>query len=306
MRPPLFSLRLADHDLALPSYGLLVAVGCALAITLVWREGRRQGFDGGRLLDLCFWGLVLGLVGSRVTYVALNARDFALACIGGGGAVAHGAGGGRLWGCTAALRFWEGGLVFYGGVITAAIVVLRFCRRERWSFWKVGDLFAPALALGHAVGRLGCLAAGCCFGAPCAAPWALRFGPGSVAFAELAAGGALPPEAAVAGAAARTPPLHPTQLYEAAGELGIFLVLLALRGRERRGHPALRSGTLLLVYAAAYAALRFGVEMFRGDLSRRLVTAWLSTSQLASLVVLAAVLLAAWHRRRPPGRVTGP
>ena len=158
----------------------------------------------------------------------MNADDFARICA-GGGAPTRGARA-ILTDCTRALRVWEGGLVFYGGVIAAAAFAFRFARREGWQPARIADLFAPALALGHAFGRLGCFAAGCCYGkevgGALGSGWGVRFPHGSVAFDQYVAAGLSP--------SAFTPRLHPTQLYEAAGELVIFTVLLALRGRARR------------------------------------------------------------------------
>lgn len=308
MRPTLFG----GPSFALHTYGVLAALGFAVGIVLFWREGQRQGLNGGRLLDLAFWCIVAGLVGSRLTYVALNAHDFANACFGSGVSAD-----GRVVGCAAALRFWEGGFVFYGGAICAALVVSWFCRREGWSFWRLGDLAAPALAIGHALGRLGCFAAGCCFGAVCHAPWAAHFPAGSVAYQELTAVGV------VRDGASTTPGLHPTQLYEALGELVLFTVLLLLRRRWREPtdgtSPASRApGNLLLIYAGGYALLRFVVEIFRGDGARRHVFQWiapgvaralglpgdtpllLSVSQLVSVLVLVAVGVALALRGRSP------
>ena len=311
MHPTLFSVRLGGHEMGLHTYGVLVAAGFAVGIVLFWREGRRQGLDGGRLLDLSFWSLVAGLVGSRAAFVALNAREFAEACFGG-----EGTSDGRIVGCAAILRFWEGGFVFYGGVLAVGMVVLLFCRREGWSFWRVGDLAAPTLAIGHALGRLGCFFAGCCFGKACPGPWAVSFPPGSVAYEELHAVGVLAP------GARRTPPLHPTELYEAAGELALFALLLLLRHLWRtptadRHGAGRRPGGLILSYAASYAVLRFAVEIFRGDASRRYLTEWtwprlaialglppseplwLSVSQFTSVLVLAGVVgVALWRHGR--------
>src|SRR5205823_18082 len=110
-------------------------------------------------------------------------------------------------------------------------------------------LLAPSLALGHVFGRIGCFFAGCCFGKPWAA--GVSFPRDSVAFDELLGAGQ------IAAGAGTTPPLHPTQLYEAAGELGIFFLLLWARRRQRF------AGATALLYAASYAGLRFVVEIFR-------------------------------------------
>ena len=240
-----------------------------------------------------------GLVGSRLTYGLVNARSFFHACVDGAG---------PWWrDCTSLFAIWEGGLVFYGGVAAAAVVALVFARREGWSFGDVGDLFAPALAIGHAFGRLGCFAAGCCFGKETAARFGVAFPRGSVAFDVLERAGAIPL------GAGETPPLHPTQLYEAAGELALFGLLCALRPRLRR-----RPGALLLCYLGLYALFRFVVEIFRGDVLRGFpielatprLALWLglppaepiflSAGQIGSLLTLAAVAAALIWRHRAP------
>jgi len=308
MHPTLVSIPIGHHEVGIHSYGLFVALGFAVGILRFWRVGSRRGFDGGRLLDLAFWGLVAGVVGSRVAFVVLNARLFINACVDPASVAA----GGQISGCLAAFRFWEGGLVFYGGGVGTGLVALWFCKREGWSLWKLGDLAAPTLAIGHALGRLGCYLAGCCFGAACHAPWGAAFPRGSVAFDELQAGGG------IASGAAFTPALHPTQLYEALGEFALFGVLSWLEKRRDRAPDAPRPGLLLLVYLAGYACLRFVVEIFRGDTARGYVFEWtspriaaalslpadhpllLSASQLGSLLVAGGVAVA-WARRRRTG-----
>jgi phosphatidylglycerol:prolipoprotein diacylglycerol transferase len=159
--------------------------------------------------------------------------------------------------CTAVMRLWDGGLVFYGGVLAAALVAALWAWRRGWAFGRLGDVLAPSLALGHALGRLGCFAAGCCYGRVCldARPPCVSFPPDSVAYQHL--GGMVAAQPPITAA------LHPTQLYEAAGELAIFFGLLVWRRRQRF------HGELLLLYALAYALLRAGVEVFRGDVGRR-------------------------------------
>jgi phosphatidylglycerol:prolipoprotein diacylglycerol transferase len=320
MRPTLFTVRLGGGQLAFPSYGILVALGITVGIVWFVRAGKRAGLDGGRLQDLAFASIVLGFVGARVAFVLLNGRAFLAACVGATVGLS-----GRLAGCSAALRFWEGGFVFYGGAVTVAMGVLAFCRRERWSFLELGDLAAPAVALGHAIGRLGCLMAGCCYGKSCAPSgmvfWAVSFPPGSIAFDDEVAAGAISP------ASLRTLPLHPTQVYEAVGELIIVAVLWHLRRRNdrRQGQstsvatpgspPGHAPGKVLTVYLILYAGLRSVVELFRGDAARGFLVRWsnpglsaalglprgepvvLSTSQFASLLVVAAAIGVELFRR---------
>lgn len=295
MRPVFFTLHLGSQEIGLHSYGLLIAAGIFVGIVMSVREARHRGLDVGRVLDFAFWAIVAGLVASRLTYGLVNLGTFTRACIEGDGAPRG------FWGafsdCTRIVHVWEGGLVFYGGIAGATAVAAVFARREGWSFATLGDVFAPGLAAGHALGRLGCYAAGCCFGKASGA-WGAAFPAGSVAFDELASLGALP------RGASTTPPLHPTQLYEAAGEALICAVLLALRPRLRA-----RRGALFLTYLVLYATLRFVVELFRGDVARRFVVevatprlaallgvpagepALLSVGQLTSLVLLAVCVV---------------
>jgi phosphatidylglycerol:prolipoprotein diacylglycerol transferase len=269
MRPTLFELSLAGRNLALPSYGVLVTAGFAAGVWLAARQARRQGLDAGAVLDVCFWALVVGLAGSRLLFVAQHAGTFVRLCHAGD--------------CTAALRLWDGGLVFYGGALAAGALVAIMARRRDWAFGQIGDLLAPSLALGHVLGRLGCFAAGCCYGKPCA--WGVAFPPGSVAYTQLMA------EGAISSAAALTPPLHPTQLYEAAGELLIFVGLLLWRRRQRF------TGELVLLYALAYALLRGLVELFRGDSARGFVGG-VSIAQVASALIGALALALLVRGRR--------
>ena len=284
---------------------MLIAVGLAGGVALAYHEGRRQRLDGGRVLDLAFWLIVAGLVGARIAYGIVNAGDFARICRG----QRRAARGARcLTDCTRALRVWEGGLVFYGGVIAAAAFAFRFARREGWWPAQIADLFAPCLALGHAFGRLGCFAAGCCFGKASSASLGVRVPARAASRSTSYVAAGLSPGAGT------TPPLHPTQLYEAAGELAIFAALIALRAAPSRPRP----GSLLLVYLALYALLRFVVEIFRGDYARGFVIGstrrasptcstfprtsrcCLSVGQLGSLIVLAMCAVAWVRARRNP------
>ncbi len=305
MKPVLFPVELGGHAFSLHTYGLAVALGFAAGITLAARQARRLHMDPGDILDLAFWILVCGVIGARLLFVAQNAPEYYGLCVGANRTRELSQ---VLTDCTAALRVWEGGLVFYGGALTATLVAALTAHRRGWAFGKVADAFAPSLALGHSLGRLGCFAAGCCFGKACPPLWlghgAVSFPQGSVAFDELTRHGLARLDAGA------TPPLHPTQLYEAAGELLIFFLLLALRGRQRT------FGTLALWYAVLYASFRSVIEIFRGDVARRFLMEidtpslavrlglpaheplFLSTSQALSFLVGACALWGLWALRR--------
>jgi phosphatidylglycerol:prolipoprotein diacylglycerol transferase len=179
------------------------------------------------------------------------------------------------------MELLRSGGVFYGGLIAAVVVALLYLRRHRLPLWTTTDVFAPGIALGHIIGRLGCLMAGCCFGRPTSVPWAITF------------------RDAAAMANVGTPlgvPLHPTQLYEAGAEALILAFLLAF---ERRGRPF--PGRTFWSYMLLYGISRFVIEFYRGD-SRGMVFDVLSTSQFVSviLVPLAIVMLVVLGRRPDP------
>jgi phosphatidylglycerol---prolipoprotein diacylglyceryl transferase len=298
MHPVLFELA----GLPVRSYGLIAASGFLIGLLLAMRVARRRGLSPTLLLDLGFWILISALLGARLLHVLTEAGTYAHRCAGAGRPRGIGQ---LLYDCTAPLHLWEGGLVFYGGLLAAAPVVLWFCRRHELRFLEVADLLAPFLALGHFIGRLGCLAAGCCYGKPAHGALGLSFPRGSVAYQEMMQAGLL------ARSALTTPPLHATQLYEALCELCIGLALL-LFARRKRWH-----GQVVLLYGALYAASRLCIELFRADpdrhyllriptpaLSRLLglpaeAPTLLSTSQAISLLLLAAVAVLWWRNRRP-------
>ena len=288
---------------ALPSYGVALAVGYLVAVLLTGRVARRHGIPLHRTLDLAFWLLAGGVLGSRLLYVVTNPGQFYDACAGHGAGPARGAGQ-LLWDCSRPLHIWEGGLVFYGALLGALAVALWYTRRHQLSFLKVADLALPGLALGHFFGRLGCWAAGCCYGKAASGITGVRFPPGSVAFEELGLAGLLEAGSSVTG------PLHPTQLYEALAELLIFFALLWVRHRQRY------TGQTALTYLLLYPLARMALELFRGDPDRGYLVqlqtptlnaalglpldaaSLLSTSQAISLAVAACALAGLLRLRR--------
>ncbi len=275
-----------DGDVSLPlhTYGLLIATGFIVAIAVAQREARRRGQEAERIGDLAFWVLLAALVGSRLYFIGVNWNDY----FGGNAWVTfHGARIPRVF------AVWEGGLVFYGGFIASALTAWWYMRRAKMPFLPYADTIIPSVSLGHFFGRLGCYAAGCCWGAISDAhvPWLTRFPPASLAYQSFAAR----PDAArfLMPDRLTTRPVHPTQLYEAFGELALFAVLVFAVRPAKRFH-----GQVLAVWLMAYAVLRTTVEFFRGDLERGVVLG-LGVGQWTSMAIFAAgVMVWAIGRRR--------
>jgi phosphatidylglycerol---prolipoprotein diacylglyceryl transferase len=246
------------------AYGVLLAAAYLLGLQFALLRARARGLDGQRVMDLGIWIIISALVGAKLLLFVVdfrrytsNPRDL--------------------------MELLRSGGVFYGGLIAAVAVALVYLRRHKLPLWTTTDVFAPGIALGHVVGRLGCLMAGCCFGRPTSVPWAITFrDPAAMANVGTPLG----------------VPLHPTQLYEAGAELLILGILLAF---ERRGRPF--PGRTFWSYLLLYGISRFIVEFYRGD-SRGMVFDVLSTSQFVSviLVPLAIVMLVVLSRRPDPSR----
>ncbi len=234
--------------LSVHTYGVLVAAGFLLGLALAARQGRKEGIPPERIIDIGFYVLLSAIVGSRLLFVIVHAGYY-------------------LKHPLDVLKVWQGGLVFYGGLCLAVPVALWYIRKHSLDRGMLMDIFAPSIAVGHAIGRLGCLSAGCCYGKPAGVPWAVTF---------------IDPECL----AMKGVPLHPTQLYEALGEFLIFCILIVLRK-----HQSFK-GQLLWTYVVFYSFLRFTVEFFRGDAARGYIVGGISVSQGISVAIgLAAVLV---------------
>jgi phosphatidylglycerol---prolipoprotein diacylglyceryl transferase len=261
---------LLDRPIRLPlhTYGLMIAAAFLLGIFLAQKEARRQGLDADRIGDLAFWILVAALVGSRVYFILVNWDDY------------FGDGLGRA--LPRILAFWEGGLVFYGGFIGAALTAFWYMRKHRMGFLRHADAIIPSVAVGHFLGRIGCFAAGCCWGRVGHGDhaWLARFPPGSLAYQSFA--GRHDAEHFLTPDRLTTLPLHPTQLYESLGELGLFFVLVLLVRPRKRFH-----GEVLGAWLVLYAVLRYVVELFRGDVERGVI-AGLGVGAWTSIIIFAA------------------
>lgn len=254
-------------EVAVNSYFFFLLLGCVLAAEVTVREARRSGEDPRAALHLAGLCVLAGLVGARLLHILIVAPERYLADPA------------RL------LRFWEGGMVFYGGFLGGLAALVVWSRLKGPSLSRLGDMTAPALMIGLAFGRIGCLSAGCCFGRPIdwgtgiEWPWAVTF-----------LGGQVP-------SALRGIPLHPTQAYASLNALLLFGVVSWMRRRQRF------DGQVMWTLVLAYGISRSVLELFRLDLGRRFVfeASWgqvLSTSQAISvpLVLLALVMLVRGRR----------
>jgi len=250
------------------TYGLLLAAAYLLGLQFALVRARSRGLDPNRVMDLGIWIIISALVGAKLLLLIVDRRAFPMTTAG-------------------MMDLVRSAGVFYGGLIAAVLVALWYLWRHRMPIWTVTDVFAPGIALGHVIGRFGCLFAGCCFGRPTTVPWAITF---HNEFAAQNVGTTL------------NVPLHPTQLYEAGAELLILGFLLVF---ERKGRPY--PGRTFWAYMLLYAVSRFIIEFYRGD-PRGMVGSF-STSQfvsilLAPLAVVMLVVLArsAGSRTAPLGR----
>jgi phosphatidylglycerol:prolipoprotein diacylglycerol transferase len=240
------------------SYGVLLAAAYLAGLQLAVVRARREGLDGAKVMDFGIYLIIAALVGAKLalivvdfSYYRANPKEI--------------------------LSLARAGGVFYGGLIAALAVGLLLVRRYKLPVWKTGDLIAPGIALGHVIGRLGCLMAGCCYGRPTTVPWAITF------------------HDPMAGINVGTPldvPLHPTQLYDAGAEL---IILIALLTTEKKGKPF--AGRTFWLYMLLYAISRYIIEIYRGD-DRGMFFNTFSTSQLVSLAIVPVSIFMLWRLRK--------
>ena len=217
------------------TYGALLGVAFLVAIYLATKTGQKAGLKPEFASDMGIVIILSAIVGARLFYILFYDLHYTLE---------H---------PSELLRLRQTGLVFYGGLIFAVGASLIFCRLRRVSIPLVLDIGAPSIAIGQAIGRIGCFMSGCCYGKPTWVPWAVRF-----------------PH--------MQNPLHPTQLYESFVTFIIFLALIWFSKRKTR------NGQVIWLYAVMYALARFGLEFLRGDNPQ--IMMGLTISQIISALVL--------------------
>jgi phosphatidylglycerol:prolipoprotein diacylglycerol transferase len=258
---------IGQAHLYLGTYGVFFALSVLLAWFVWLRVARRDGLPVETLIDMGFYTLFAGLIGSKVGLILTN-PSFYLS---------------SLWALATTVR--AAGVLLVG-VLAAILTMVIWARRHHLPIWAILDSAAPSLALGQAIGRLGCLAVGCCYGrrAP-GLPWGIRFTD--------------PNAAALSGTPLYDPGdpggalniLHPTQIYQAGADFLLFLFLLWMVRRR------MFMGARALLFIAVYSITRGFIEFYRGDIERGLyavpgTSILVSTSQLICAAGLVVVVVA--------------
>jgi len=261
------------------SFGVSIALSFLAGAWLAARGLKRLGENPEHAWDLAGWAAIGGILGAKIYYLFLHFGETAA----------------DPWGALLS----RSGLVWYGGFIGGALAVLFRLWQLKLPIWKFADGIAPALALGYAIGRVGCFLVGDDYGAPTNAPWAVAFprgAPPSTAGNLRAFGVDVPastPDSAVLA-------VHPTQLYETGMTLIVLAILIRMRPRL-----AATTGHLFFLWLALAGVERFIVEIFRAKDDRFL--GMFSVAQLISvlLIATAAAFWVALQRRseRVPARV---
>ncbi|MDD4102052.1 MAG: prolipoprotein diacylglyceryl transferase [Kiritimatiellae bacterium] len=253
----------------LRAYGLCMALGFLFGWQAAVRLCRRTGQDADRLTSLLTWMMLSSVIGARAAYVMEHwSAEFA----------------DNLF---AIIRLDQGGLMFYGGLITGGLVLLLYAYLHKQNILTITDLVLAVVPLGHAFGRVGCFLHGCCYGKITDSCVGVCFPRHSPAWWEQVS--AVPP--LIAQNAARSLPVIPTQLVESVANALLFVLLYKLYPQRHR-----QLGLITGCYLIGYATLRFVIEYLRGD--PRITIGPFSISQSISIGILAVGLASLLYSRR--------
>src|SRR6266852_1327698 len=277
MFPELF--KIPGLGIPIATYGVLLAIAFIVALWLTARLAERDGLPKDRIYDLGLYILASSLIGSKLLMIITEWNDY------------HGE-----WRRIFSFDLWRSGGVYYGGFLIALLVSVILMRKWHLPWRKTADAFAPGVALGHSIGRLGCFSAGCCWGKPTTSWIGVHFTQAAYTLTGVPdIVGHLDSEthqnAQIFGSPDSAVYLIPTQLIEAAANLAIFGFLMWLR--KRRAFD----GQIIYAYLMIYGVVRFTIEFWRDDPRGQVFG--LSTSQFISIIMFALGLgLTLYHFRR--------
>lgn len=248
-------------DFPINTYGVLLALALLAALFVASRLAKRDGIPPERMYDLGLWLLIAGLLGSKLLLLIVD-EDYRANPM-------------KFF----SVDFLRSGGVFYGGFLGGLAAAWFLIRRYQLDFWKVADALAPGVALGQAIGRQGCFAAGCCYGKATDSVFGVHF---SRAGHENTG-------VPIYDESGHDLFLHPTQLYESFAMLAVFALLFWLHRRKKF------NGQILITYMILYPLARFTIEFFRGDprgdfLGLTAATGF-SVSQIISLLVAVGAMI---------------
>jgi len=223
------------------------------------RRARREKISGETIADVTLWLMIGAILGARFVYVTTYWKEeFADQPL------------------SEIFMIQHGGLVYYGGLIGAAIAGIIYIRWKKLPLWKIADIVAPSIALGSMFGRTGCLLNGCCYGRPTGLPWGIRFP------ADHPTGGV---------------PVHPTEIYDGLLNLVLYFFLAWMFRRKKF------DGQIFATYLLCYAITRSFVEYFRGDYTNLHYHLGLTPAQWIGVpIFVTGLALAVILSRRAPAK----
>ena len=248
------------------AYGFMLMVGFLVVIYVARIKGKKEGLDPEDISNLGLYTIFAGILGGRTFYVIQNFGAYKNNILD-------------------VFKIYEGGLVFYGGLMASIAAIVVFSKIKKLPVLKTIDIIAFAFALGVACGRIGCFLNGCCWGDVCNLPWAVSFPKsvdvnlmidGSPAFLHHLG------QSLVSVSDTHSLSVHPTQIYSMLGNLSIFFIIKAFFKHRRR------DGEVTLMFCGLYSIMRFTVEIFRDD--NPLLFDGMTISQNVSILVLIAIV----------------
>ncbi len=227
----MFPVLIKIGPLTIHTYGFMMALGVATGLWFIYAQAKKRELPAVKIIDMAFYTILISLIGAKLVLFLGNASYYTRYP-------------------SELLALARSGGVFQGGLIAGLVFALWYLHKHRIPTWKAADVVAPAIALGHGFGRIGCFSAGCCYGRACSTPLGVTF------TSEYAHN--------LTGIPIHTP-LHPVQLYESALNFLNFVILFVILKRKKM------DGIVFSFYIINYSLIRYFTEFYRGDHSDKII-----------------------------------